>query len=258
MRRSIALVTAAAACLAFQGGAQADVITHFGSGAGTGIPALLTTSGVGAGNPGVETTAETFIVPGASGTTVDLTFGLTQDTGAYQFSFGFFDINDVMADPLTDKTTWAAEALSSATLVFDDRTSAPGDTVTISGVSAGDEIGFFLLPDNTLAEYLSPSWIGSGNLEPLFSVANANPGEYDQMMSFIGNGVTLFTFEDLSRNGASDEDFTDLAFTINVEVGEGAIPTQQIAAPPVLSLLAVGAAAISGGLVRNRTATRPA
>ena len=46
--------------------------------------------------------------------------------------------------------------------------------------------------------------------------------------------------------GGSDEDFTDLAFTIDVEVVEGAIPTQQISEAPTLSLLAVGAMAAAG------------
>jgi hypothetical protein len=59
-----------------------------------------------------------------------------------------------------------------------------------------------------------------GVSESFFSVSDANPGEFDQLLSFVGNGVTLFTFEDLTRiaGGGSDDDFEDIAFTIDAEL----------------------------------------
>ena len=99
-------------------------------------------------------------------------------------------------------------------------------------VLAGTELGFFIVPNDTFANFLSapatyydpPANTGddifANKRSPLFSVADANPGEFDQLLSFIGNGVTLFTFEDLTRNpgGNTDNSFTDLAFTIDAEL----------------------------------------
>ena len=210
--------------------ASADTVTHFGDGVGSDVPALLDQVGIGSGNVGSETTATAFIVPGSPSTTTDLTFTFERDTGGFLFNFGFFDLSTVTADPILEKQLWAEQALSGATEAFDDIVDNVGVTKTVS-VPAGTVLGFYLIPDNTLANFLSnpsaffPSQTAHDELRsPLFSVSDANPGELDQMLSFIGNGVTLFTFEDLTRTGTSDQDFTDLAFTIDAELTPQGMP----------------------------------
>ena len=201
--------------------AYADTITHFGDGPFTDVSTLLMLLGI----PNVaasETIAEEFMVPGISGT-VDLTFTFERDTGDFLFSFGFCDESTVFGlDPIIDKQTWATACLAAATEVFDDSFVNPFAT-SMHNVPAGTELIFYLIPDNDLAVFnTSPGDFfpsGTGGFQgPLFSVSNANPGEFDQMLSFIGGGVTLFTFEDLTRSGESDEDFTDIAFSIDVEL----------------------------------------
>lgn len=163
-------------------------------------------------DPAFETTVSTLFVPGSPGMPTDLTFFLEQDTGAFLFSFGFFDASAVSGiDPVASRQQFVTTALDSATLVFDDRTSNPTDTFTTT-IDAGTELGFFIIPNNTLNGFLA----GTGSQRaPLFTISDANPGEFDQALSFIGNGNTLFAFEDLTRAGFSDEDFSDLIFSVD-------------------------------------------
>ena len=213
---------------------HADTITHFGDGPFPGVSTLLddVDIGIGSGNTGSETTAETFVVPGASGTTTTLTFTFEEDLGGYLFTFGFYPLSAVSGiDPETEKVDYAIQAITNATLIFDDVTQDPGVTASFP-VLAGTELGFFIVPNDTFANFLAdptsfydpPANTGddifANKRSPLFSVADANPGEFDQLLSFIGNGVTLFTFEDLTRNpgGNTDNSFTDLAFTIDSEL----------------------------------------
>jgi len=203
--------------------AFADTIRHFVDGPFGDVPNLLTTLGI-PNNAGSETIAEEFMVPGIAGT-VDLTFTFERDTGAFSFSFGFCDASTVLLeDPIADKQSWATACLAAAIEVFDDSSVNPFAT-SMHTVTAGTELIFYVIPNNDLAVFNAnpgnfyPSQTANNALRaPLFSVSNANPSEFDQMLSFIGGGVTLFTFEDLTRSGGSDQDFTDVAFSIDLEL----------------------------------------
>lgn len=216
--------------------AMADTVTHFGDGVGgDSVSDLLDQVGIGSSNAASETTANTFLIPGEEGTTTDLTFSFVSDTGGFNFTFGYVAMNDAlrMLDPASDDKYWwwlMALKYSSPTVIFDDRIHDPGATSETYSMDAGTELLFFLLPNSTLndldalvdealktAAYPTPTE-NDALRAPLFSVSDANLGEYDQMLSFIDNGVTLFTFEDLTRAGASDQDFTDLAFLIDLEL----------------------------------------
>ena len=172
-----------------------------------------------------------------------MTFEVYEDTGFFNYEFGFFDATVPTADSVADKQDWAVQGLSAATSVFDDRLVNPGAVNTVSA-DAGTEIIFFIVPNDTVASFVvdpDPHYGPGANSSffsrlhaPIFSFSNANLEEKDQMLSFIGNGVTLFTFEDLSRaesvSLASDEDFGDLAFTIDVEL-------EPIPEPAVVTLM---------------------
>lgn len=223
VRWSVAAI--AVASMGFSVGASGDVVTHFGDGVGSDVPTLLDLVGIGSGNSGSETTAIVFSVPGPPASTTDLTFTMERDTGGFFFSFGFFDLSTVTGiDPIADKEAWATAGLAGATEIFDDLLDDVGATRMVS-VPAGTVLVFYLIPNNTLAafnanpgDFFPSQTTNSALRSPLFSFSDANPGELDQMLSFIGNGVTLFTFEDLTRTGVSDADFTDLGFTIDVEL----------------------------------------
>lgn len=204
--------------------AWADTLTYFGDGVDSeDVSDLLSTVGI-ENNFATETTAESFLVPGTTGTT-ELTFTFVVDLGAYQFNFGFFPLASVAGiDPITQKQDWATAALSAATPVFDDLSQDPVVSSSFT-LNAGSELGFFLIPDNTITNFLAnpsaffPSQTAdSAFRSPLFSVSDANPGEFDQLLSFVSNGITLFTFEDLTRAGDSDLSFTDLSFTVDAEL----------------------------------------
>lgn len=221
--KNLAGLSLAALCLA-HAPVWGDIVTHFGDGVGSDVPGLLNSVGIGSGNAGSETTATSFVVPGLPGTDTLLTFTFVRDTGAFLFDFGLYPLSAATANPVTEKQLYAEQAIGAATPIFDDRAVNPGVTAGIT-VGAGTELGFFIVPNNTIGSFLAspgsfyPSQTANADLRaPLFSVSDANPGELDQMLSFIGNGVTLFTFEDLTRTGSSDEDFTDIAFTIDVEL----------------------------------------
>jgi hypothetical protein len=236
--------------------ASADVRTHFGDGVGADvIPNLLDRVGIGRTNSASENAASVFDVPGAPGSSIDVSFQFEWDTGTFQFAFGFFSLSKITANPVTERNIWVKQALnaSNATLVFDDRVVDP---ITRSGkfrLMGGDRLGFFLIPNNTLAAFQStpdlflanPDGLGnSGDFfdpfrAPLFSVSDVNPRQFDQMLSFAGNGVTMFAFEDLVRTGFTDEQFNDLVFTIDTEI----VPAPQ-------SLAAAGAAGLL--LLRRR------
>jgi hypothetical protein len=218
------LIVLAGCAWGLSGSAHAGVVTHFGDGPFRDVSTLLDLVGIGSSNVNSETTANLFVTPGAPSSSTDLTFTFRRDTGAFLFSFGFFDISTVSANPITQTQLWATQALANATQVFDDRLVDPGATATFN-VNAGTVLGFFLIPNNTLANFNAdpglffPSQTSDqSRRSPLFSVSEANPGQLDQMLSFVGNGVTLFTFEDLTRTGSSDQDFTDLAFTVDAEL----------------------------------------
>ena len=216
MRRSIRAVarlgTAAAMLVCAMTSARADTITYTPA----AFPALTgTLTSLGFGAAPTSAFAETYVVPGLTGTTTRLDFSFVQDLGGYQFSFGFFDRSAVTANAATDRAGWALQALQAATLVFDNRGLVPGATASFE-VAAGMNLGLFLVPDDTLAAVLSnPSaFFGGPRPSPLFSVSSANPGGYDHFMSFETGGLFALAFEDLTRTGWSDLDFNDLVVTM--------------------------------------------
>jgi hypothetical protein len=209
----------------------ADVISYSHDGPFPYVAVILDQVGIGSSNFGAETTATTFIVPGSPGTLTDLTFTDQADYGTYLFTFGIYRVADVTANPIAQKELYAVQAISNGVLIFDNRIHVPFATATVS-VQAGTEVGFFLIPNDTIANFLANpdsyyDALANSNFwakrSPLFSVSDANPGEFDQLMSFVDLGITLFTWEDLTRIpiGGSDSSFADLGFTIDVALEPG-------------------------------------
>ncbi len=144
------------------------------------IDALLANSGI-ANDDTFESAASSFIVPGSSGLT-SLTFTLKADKGANSFTFGYFDASLIAFDPITERQQFAVAAISQAvtqnTVIFNDIADNPGSTATRS-IPAGTQLGFFLIPDNTAANFLaSPASFYPAADAPLFSFPNANPANW--------------------------------------------------------------------------------
>lgn len=247
MRCSVATavsgIVTAAALIALPAASSADTIRYADGGFGS-VAQSLTGLGYNVSDLSIESTAESFIVPGATGSSTRLDFTYIRDTGSYRFSFGVFDRGAVTANPLSDRQNWAMQALGAATVIFDDREVNPGATASVE-FAAGTELGLFLIPNDTLASVLDnpAAFYGGSRPDPLFSVSDANPGNFDQLMTFEAGGLTTFAFEDLSRAGHSDQDFTDLVITMRANPLPGQILTRTgfsstaIAEPRGLALL---------------------
>jgi hypothetical protein len=117
----------------------ADTIRYADGGFGS-VSQSLSGLGYNLSNPSIESTAETFIVPGG-GTRLDFT--CVGDPGSYQFSFGVFDGGAVTADPVSDRQSRATQALGASTVVFDDQDTDPGTTRSLD-IAAGTDLGLFL------------------------------------------------------------------------------------------------------------------
>ena len=79
-------------------------------------------------------------------------------------------------------------------------------------MTAGDTFGVMLVPAGTVWELYNNAAL-TGKKTPLFSMPEANPGGYDQLAQFSTAGTT-FGFEDMRRDGYSDQDYDDLMFRV--------------------------------------------
>jgi len=266
--------------------ASADVVTHFGNGRGREVAGLLDRLGIGRSNASAETAATTLDLwraaagSSASGGSasggsasggsrtlardaplaVGLTFTLARDGGAFRSTFGFYDPSRVTAHPAGDPRSYAAEALRDGTVVFDERVDKVGSTRTfeLGGARGGapEELAFFLIPNADIETFRDqpdsffPSLAQPAvQRTPLFSVSDANPGRHDQMLFFAAKGNALVSFEDLTRDGASDSDFDDLAIAIAANFQ----PQETSHMPEPAALLLFGAGALgSFALARRR------
>lgn len=94
-------------------------------------------------------------------------------------------------------------------------------------VPEGGTVIFFLIPNATLESWQrNPKKV----LDPLFTLSSLNPGGFDQALTFrsvagrtepgsstavVSPGpLTVFAFEDISIAKGSDQDFTDVVFTV--------------------------------------------
>ena len=236
------------------GATHADTITYFGGGSYFDGQ-TLSNLGYNASDSSIESSSETYAVPGLTGTTTRLDFTFIQDLGGYKFSFGFFDRSAATANPVADRQTWALQALSAATVVFDNRDISAGETASFT-VAAGAELGLFLIPNDTLQAVLEDpgTFYGGSRPDPLFSVSDANPGSFDQLLSFEVGGLYTFAFEDLSRAGTSDHDFNDLVVTMTATPEEGQLTSlaEVVSEPSGLALAFLTGLAIFWTRTRRR------
>jgi len=143
--------------------------------------------------------------------------------------------DDTGAMPATDRNTPTpyslATLLNGDQFVFDTNSNP---------LTPGVDSFFYLLPDNNLSffiansgQFFPPQTSNNALRAPLFSFSDANPGSCldannqptpgcDQMLFFSGPcdvtpdlSCSVFMFEDLSREGISDEDFTDIVFLVD-------------------------------------------
>ncbi len=110
---------------------------------------------------GDDTPVQTFTVSGSG--SVDIKFTLTFEEGDFLFSFGHYDVGAVTATFPTDNVGLEAYMIDAimnhGVLIFDEHSggNTDGDMVTLP-IDAGTEIGFFLIPNDSLANFnLAPA-----------------------------------------------------------------------------------------------------
>ncbi|MFO0965851.1 MAG: DUF4114 domain-containing protein [Gemmataceae bacterium] len=195
-----------------------------------------------------ETTLTTLKLPGLASQTSTVTFTYVAQAGGFNFSFGFFNRAAATADPAGNSALFAQQGLTAATAVFDERTGLTPGTKKSYTFAGGTELVFFLIPDESLAGFLAhpgdffpPQTANDSRRAPLFSLSDANPGGFDQMLSFQNGAALLLGFEDLSRLGSSDRDFNDGIFRVDYTTP---VTTRDVVPEPTsLAALLLGAAA---------------
>ena len=173
---------------------------------------------------------DSFVVPGVGAVSLQVDFVFKE--ACYSSDFGYF-----VFDPDEPPTT-AQEALADVTgtnILFNSGTPSGCNVQSITAgtqqfsvnAQGGDVVGFFILPNRTLTQYQSNP---HHRLRPLFTLPHLNPGGFDQVLTFRSvNGrtevgvstsvvtagpLTVLAFEDLAISRRSDQDFSDVVFTV--------------------------------------------
>jgi len=236
--------------------------------------------GTNAFPPLTETALEAYQVQGSG--PVTLTFRMHADTGSFRFNFGYYKylpaLNSIDTSTTAGKQAYATTALAAgnAVLVFNDVIHDPGATTTKT-VNGGDLLGFFLIPDDTLANFqTSPGsfavtgvgsatfGIGGPKRWPFFGYAAANPGGRDQLMSFAGTSKAtgkrsnMFAWEDISRASLPGDFYCDNAFNDLIFAVEGveAAVTSPAAIPEIDPAGLAGVVALVAGALGLRERRR--
>jgi hypothetical protein len=174
-------------------------------------------------NLGHQTFQTTITVPAGM---TDIKFTLLEDLGDYLFSFGVYFVATNPAPAATAAYGGPAIDGLDAALVFDEHTqfNTPGDMTTVTGVSPGDVLGLFLIPNDSRANFVAnPAnyydeigypetllQIAQGPAvapvfwsplhQPMFLDDDANYDNMDQFLTFDDGSKIVVFMEDLSRS----------------------------------------------------------
>jgi hypothetical protein len=184
---------------------------------------IVAADGGGGGGGGGGTTGVDGIFSPPSGTTgqVTLPADYTFREARFENEVGFFltDASGAVNGIAPGQPGWAQAALnSSSRQILFARGARPGANARPT-FNAGDNVVFYIIQDDTTANFLSrnpQNQVGSGPLA-FFSVAGANPDTraHVRFSSATDNsGNTTFSWEDLTNLG--DSDFNDVVFTIGL------------------------------------------
>lgn len=165
-------------------------------------------------------------------------------------------LNSIELSSDEGKRAYALQALApgNAFVVFDDHVDDPGASASVL-LEGGTVVGLFFLPNATLTEFQdSPESFdvegraASAERWPFFALPSANPGGFDQLLSFnstslvTGSDSTLFAWEDLTRVRGnplqSDRAFNDLIVAV-----DGLVPV--VPEPSGLTLVGIASLVLS-------------
>lgn len=164
---------------------------------------------------------------------IALLFKFIADRGQYSFCFGYAleaDLDQALVATIrsgsatnADREAFAIDAIiDNGVIVFNDAADTEGETaISTITTTAPSSIIFWIVPDERMNDFqTNPSafaYTGGSEPVPLFSLSQANPGGFDQLVSYAQDSIreTVFSWEDIRRTQGSDGDFNDLVFTVD-------------------------------------------
>lgn len=162
------------------------------------------------------TDVQTYQVPGT--TPIDLHFDFVFREATYNSELGYYLVDSASGtiDTLEPGDPgYLHAAMQRARVIFPSHSDARTPDVTIH-FNAGDIIVFFIIQDNTLANFLANNPDNALNRSPLalFALDRLNPDHVDHLIGFTrANTIySQFGFEDLT--GGGDRDYDDIVYTI--------------------------------------------
>lgn len=205
----------------------------------------------------IETSAETFRVPGEPGELVELTFTHEASLSGVPGAFGLYHPREIEADR-SDPVALGLEIIEEGDILIREHSQSTCDAPTSCSATvvfeAGTELGFYIIGDLVLQ---TPARVSTGRLGPsdvrypTFSDPDLNLAGFDQMLAFIGEGQTLFAFEDLKiGTGRADflGDFTDMVISVDAIL----IPVVPEPSTLCMSLMLIGLCLSRAESCRNR------
>jgi len=158
-----------------------------------------------------------YVVPGAIGSSQQLTFTFTSSESDFQSEFGYFkvdNLNGAIGALQPGSAGYFAAAMARRQLVF-ARDAAVGTTKTVSA-NGGDILVLYIIQGNTSANLLTSNSTNSrtGAHVAFFSLTGANPDQFAHVSASDDTlaSQALYGFEDLLDGG--DRDYNDIVVSV--------------------------------------------
>lgn len=174
-----------------------------------------------------------FVVPGAVGSSQQVTYAMTSTESAFHNEVGYFLVDDLQGHigALAPGDAGYAEAAMNThqVLLTPSQTAGAGATLTLEG---GKILAFYLVQNDTSANFIGKNVGNSKTGAPVafFSLGAANPDGINHVQA-VGDatlGRVTYGWEDLT--GGGDRDYNDVVLTVQLPGFSGA-PDQAIQAP---------------------------
>ena len=181
---------------------------------------------------------QVYTVPGAIGSSQTLTVTWNSRQAAYNDEIGVYEVSNATGtvDGIAPGSSGYAKAAIGGTanggqfaqVVFPSGDTG-GETMTLN-VTGGELLGFYMIQNNTTANFLSknPTNVGSGNNnssqpKAFFTTTAANPDatQHVQVTADPTTGTAQYAWEDMMHG---DFDYNDVVMTVGLSSGNTAAP----------------------------------
>ncbi len=186
--------------------------------------------------------AQVYVVPGTIGSSQTLTINWTSRHAAYNDEIGVYEVSDTSGTVNSlapgasgyDKTaiggTTDGGQFSQVVFASGDK---GGATMNLT-VTGGELLVFYMIQNNTTANFLSKNATDAGNRNSsasqptaFFTLTAANPdsGQHVQVTADSTTGTVQYAWEDQDFIAGSDKDYNDVVMTVALSSGDTAAPS---------------------------------